>query len=154
MKKNYPVKSVRKWFTEFTEYVAGCCNSHIYNLSCRILQYSISQFVLVSGSNSIKKACSRLFLPSPFHCNSRIVPVTFKESFGLFQVHPKNKWSCYSQFCAQCLCSIWSVPPKKQTRHVWGCFGGYTMMSPTGNIREDLALHKAGSSSMGSPAAL
>jgi len=35
-----------------------------------------------------------------------------------------------------------------------GALGGYTMMSPTGNIREDLALHKAGSSSMGSPAAL
>lgn len=32
--------------------------------------------------------------------------------------------------------------------------GGYTMMSHTGNIREDSALHKAGSSSMGSPAAL
>ena len=32
--------------------------------------------------------------------------------------------------------------------------GGYTMMSHTGNIGGDLALHRAGSSSMGSPAVL
>lgn len=32
--------------------------------------------------------------------------------------------------------------------------GGNTMMSHTGNIGGDLALHRAGSSSMGSPAVL
>lgn len=77
--KNYPVKSVRKWFMEFTEYVAGCCNSHIYNLSCRILQYSISQFVLVSGSNSIK-----------IHALGSFSQVCFTVTLELWRLHLRN----------------------------------------------------------------
>lgn len=38
-----------------------------------------------------------------------------------FQVHPKNEWSCWSEFCAQCLCSIKLCHPG--SRHVWGCWG-------------------------------
>lgn len=77
--KNYPVKSVRKWFMEFTEYVAGCCNSHIYNLWCRILQYSISQFVLVSGSNSIK-----------IHALGSFSQVCFTVILELWRLHLRN----------------------------------------------------------------
>ena len=101
-----------------------------------MLHVSSSYFGPGSGLPSILKACWKQFLPIVVYCNFRITAVTFKESLMPFQVHPKNKWSCCSEFCAQCLCSIESVPPRQQTRHVWRCWvvGGYTMMSHTGNI--------------------
>lgn len=89
-----------------------------------MLHVSGSYFGPGSGLPSILKACWKQFLPVVVYCNFRITAVTFKESLMPFQVHPKNKWSCCSEFCAQCLCSIESVPPRQQTRHAWRCRGG------------------------------
>lgn len=90
---------------------------------------------LRSGLPSIWKACWKQFLPIVVYCNFRITAVTFKEYLMPFQVHPKNKWSCCSEFCAQCLCSIDSATQAadKTCLRVLG-WRGYTMMSHTGNI--------------------